>query len=56
MTHVEVYDNEGRRLQDYNAYGSNKVTVDMSRYVSGVYFVRVHSPHGVTIQKVIKER
>ena len=56
MTHVEVYDNEGRRLQDYKAYGSNKVTVDMTPYVTGVYFVRVHSPHGVTIQKVIKER
>ena len=34
----------------------NKVTVDMTPYVTGVYFVRVHSPHGVTIQKVIKER
>ena len=56
MSHVEVYDNEGRRLQDYNAYGSNKITIDMTTYVSGVYFVRVHSPQGVVIQKVIKER
>ena len=56
MSHVEVYDNEGRRLQNYDAYGQSKVTVDMSRYVSGVYFVRVHSPQGITIQKVIKER
>jgi hypothetical protein len=56
MTHVEVYDNEGRRLQNYNAYGANKVTVDMTRYATGVYFVRVHSPKAIVIQKVIKER
>lgn len=56
MTHVEVYDNEGRRLQDYDAFGRSKVTVDMTVYVSGVYFVRVHSPKAVVIQKVIKER
>lgn len=56
MSHVEVYDNEGRRLQDYDANGSNKITIDMTTYVSGVYFVRVHTPEGVVIQKVIKER
>lgn len=56
MSHVEVYDLEGRRLQDYDANGSNKVTIDMTTYVSGIYFVRVHTPNGVVIQKVIKER
>ena len=56
MSHVEVYDNEGRRLQDYDANGSSKITIDMTTYVSGVYFVRVHTPEGVVIQKVIKER
>ena len=56
MSHVEVFDNEGRRLQDYNAYGNNKLTIDMSPYVSGVYFLRVHSPKGVILQKVIKHR
>jgi hypothetical protein len=56
MTHVEVYDNEGRRLQDYDAAGRDKITIDMTKYVSGVYFVRVHSPKTVLIQKVIKER
>ncbi len=56
MTHVEVYDNEGRRLQDYDANDRDKITVDMTIYVSGVYFIRVHSPKTVLIQKVIKER
>ena len=56
MTHVEVYDNEGRRLQDYSAYGADKLTIDMTRYATGVYFVRVHSPKAIVIQKVIRER
>ena len=56
MSHVEVYDNEGRRLQDYDADGKNLLTIDMTPYVSGVYFVRVHTPKNVVILKVIKER
>ena len=56
MSHVEVYDNEGRRLQDYDANDSDKLTIDMSAYTTGVYFVRVHTPEGVVIQKVIKQR
>ncbi len=56
MTHVEVYDNEGRKLQDYDSYGSDTLTIDMTSYVSGVYFVRVHSPEKIVIQKVIKQR
>lgn len=56
MSHVEVYDNEGRRLQDYDANGSSKITIDMTTFATGIYFVRVHTPEGVLIQKVIKER
>lgn len=54
MTHVEVYDNEGRRLQDYSAQGQPVVTLDVRHLASGVYYLRVHTPTGVTIQKVIK--
>lgn len=56
ISRVEVYDNEGRRLQYYDAYGNNKITIDMTPYVTGVYFVRVHMPESVVIQKIIKER
>ena len=56
MSHVEVYDNEGRKLQDYDAFGKSKVTVDMRPYASGVYFIRVYMPHEVVIQKIIKQR
>lgn len=54
MTHVEVYDNEGRRLQDYSAQGQPVVTLDVRHLATGIYYLRVHTPTGVTIQKVIK--
>jgi len=56
MSHVEVYDNEGRRLQDYDATNTSKITVDMRPYPSGIYFIRVHMPKEVVIQKIIKQR
>ena len=56
MSHVEVYDNEGRRLQDYDASNTSKITVDMRPYTSGIYFIRVHMPKEVVIQKIIKQR
>ena len=56
MSHVEVYDNEGRRLQDYDATNTSKITVDMRPYTSGIYFIRVHMPKEVVIQKIIKQR
>lgn len=54
MSHVEVYDNEGRRLQNYDANGRQSLRIDLSYYASGIYYIRIHSPYGVTIQKVIK--
>ena len=54
MSRVEVYDNEGRRLADYPT-AEEEITVDLSRYSSGIYYFRVHTPSGVSIQKVVKK-
>ena len=54
MTRVEVYDNEGRRLQSLEGYGNSRLTLSLGNYPAGVYYIRVHAPSGVTIQKVIK--
>lgn len=54
MTRVEVYDNEGRRLQNNETYGNQQVTLSLGRYPAGIYYIRVHASTGVTIQKVIK--
>lgn len=54
MSHVEIYDNEGRVLQNRDTYDASHVTLDLSYYPSGIYYIRVHNPNGITIQKVIK--
>ena len=54
MRHVELYDNDGRLLEDYNADGKKKLTIDLATRPSGIYYLRVHSAAGVTIQKFVK--
>jgi hypothetical protein len=55
MSHVELYDNEGRRLQDYHTRQSDNLTIDVSHYPTGAYYLRVHTADNVTIQKLIKK-
>ena len=55
MQHVELYDNEGRILEDYDADGKNKLTINVGSYSTGIYYLRIHSAAGVTIQKLIKQ-
>ena len=55
MSHVELYDNHGRRLENYNARNSNDITIDVSHYPTGSYYLRVHTADNVTIQKLIKK-
>ena len=55
MSHVELYDNEGRRLQDYNTRNANDITIDVSNFPTGAYYLRVHTADNVTIQKLIKQ-
>lgn len=54
MSRVELFDNEGRKLAAYPT-AEEKITIDLQRYSSGVYYFRVHTPSGVSIQKVIKK-
>ncbi len=55
ISHVELYDNEGRRLQDYNTRQNDNITIDVSHYPTGAYYLRVHTADNVTIQKLIKK-
>ena len=55
MSHVELYDNEGRILQDYDAHGGDIIRINISYLASGIYYLRVHTPHAVTIQKIVKK-
>ena len=55
LTHVELYDNEGRRLRDFTTGNKWDMTIDVSTLPTGVYYLRIHTTDGVTIQKLIKK-
>ena len=55
MSHVELYDNEGRRLRDYQTPDRDHVTLDVSTYATGAYYLRIHTAGNITIQKLIKK-
>lgn len=54
LQHVELYDNAGHRLQDYITGSDERVVIDLSNRATGAYYLRIHSPNGVTIQKIVK--
>lgn len=54
MSRVEIYDNEGRVLLSREEDNTDHTTLDLTYYAAGVYYIRVHTPNGITIQKVIK--
>ena len=55
IQHVELYDNEGRRLQDYTTDERDRIVIDLTGYATGAYYLRVHTDNEVTIQKLIKK-
>lgn len=55
LSHVELFDNEGRRLQDYTARNAHEITIDVSSFATGAYYLRIHRGNDVTIQKLIKK-
>ena len=55
IQHVELYDNEGRLLQDYTTDERDRIVIDLTGYATGAYYLRVHTDQEVTIQKLIKK-
>lgn len=51
---VELYDVQGRIIQ-VDKVDANEVSIDVSKYNSGVYFVKVTTEFGSQISKIIKE-
>lgn len=52
---VEVYDAISRRLITVKGSGDNQAVFDLTPYPTGTYYLRVTTPQGVAIKKVIKK-
>ncbi|WP_128414684.1 T9SS type A sorting domain-containing protein [Flavobacterium sp. Root901] len=54
-TKVAVYSSNGKELYSAKIQSADNIDVDMSRFTSGVYFIKVFSYSGVTTKKIIKK-
>lgn len=52
---VEVYDAISRRLITVKGSGDDQAVFDLTPYPTGTYYLRVTTPQGVAIKKVIKK-
>lgn len=54
-TKVEVYSLNGAKVYSSAVKSTDTFEVDMSKFASGVYFVKLYSDAGVTTKKIIKK-
>lgn len=55
LQHIEVYNLLGQSVDAVTLNGSNKHTIDISNYVSGIYFVKIASEKGITTKRLLVE-
>ena len=53
VTHVEIYDLSGRRMNTWNGE-STALSVDVASLQAAVYFVRVHTDQGILTKRLVK--
>lgn len=55
MTSVELYSMTGAKMASYSAEGMSTV-LDLAPYPDGTYLLRVHTPMGVAVKKLVVQR
>ena len=55
MQRVEVYDATGAKVYDSRAAGLSH-TLDVDRWPAGTYLVRIHTPQGVAVKRLVVSR
>jgi hypothetical protein len=55
LQHIEVYNLLGQSIYAITLIGSNKHTIDISDYVSGIYFVKIASEKGMATKRLLVE-
>lgn len=54
LRRIEIYTMEGKKVEGFDANGLS-TTIDISRLVKGAYLLRITTPSGVSIKKMIKK-
>ncbi|MBQ1409415.1 MAG: T9SS type A sorting domain-containing protein [Bacteroidales bacterium] len=51
---IELMGNDGKQLASFNANG-NTMTIDLSNYSSGTYFLCITTTEGLFIRRLVKK-
>ncbi len=52
---VSIFDSQSKLIEKFNINSINKINVDMSKYSSGIYFIKLNSSESSYDFKIIKE-
>ena len=55
FNNVEIIDFSGKLIKQFNDLSTNQLTIDLGSYAVGVYFVKIKSTTGISVQKIIKK-
>lgn len=55
LDQIEVFDIQGKRLKQIDASNNTKISLDMSSYTRGAYFLKLTTEGRVQVRKVVKE-
>lgn len=55
ITNVEIYNVYGEKVYSTSVIGRQSSVIDISFVPSGIYFLKVKTPDGVVIKKIVKE-
>ncbi len=50
---VVIYNNQGAEVVNISSFEGSTITTDLSKYGTGVYYIRIVEKYGTTIQKVV---
>ncbi|MCD4697578.1 MAG: PKD domain-containing protein [Bacteroidales bacterium] len=50
---VVIYNNQGMELENFSGFEGNTLSIELHKYGTGIYYIRIVEKHGTTIQKVV---
>ncbi len=55
IINIEIYALSGQKIQEFKSVNANQFNINLSNYVTGIYFLRIKTLQQVFLRKIIKE-
>ncbi|MBK8501457.1 MAG: T9SS type A sorting domain-containing protein [Saprospiraceae bacterium] len=54
INQVSVYNVTGQKIEAMEAHGRSQMNLSLTGYNPGIYYIKIHSPEGETVRKIIR--